>query len=432
IVFESLPEITPRCRQVLIALDLCLLGIPELELVYSAIETRASVLRHQTAIVCSHTHAAGFLALDRESLPGGEFIPDYLQRMSEKVAQLVADALNSMQDATISYGTGWCDLAAHRDQWDEQRQHYVCGHSPLTEADRTLLLGVVHDNHDRRIGAIVNYACHPTTLAWDNTQISPDFPGAMRDMVEEKMGCPCVFLQGASGDLGPRQGFLGDTSVADRNGRQLGYAALTIEEGMLRGGTRFVYQGVVESGAAIGNWAVEHIDRTSSDPSQVVSTWRGKIGLKYREELPTVAEVELELARLTREEVEANDRGDLQNGLIKRAMVERQRRELTRRRSHPPGSEFPWEVALWRIGGAIWVCAQGEPYSYLQSELRRRFPQHPILVASLGFDWGLGYLPIHDCYGKNLYQQNIAIVERGSLEFATDRIAAEIALLLEG
>ena len=49
---------------------------------------------------------------------------------------------------------------------------------------------------------MVNYACHPTTLAWENTLISPDFPGAMREVVERATAAPCVFLQGASGDLG--------------------------------------------------------------------------------------------------------------------------------------------------------------------------------------------------------------------------------------
>jgi len=34
--------------------------------------------------------------------------------------------------------------------------------------------------------SIVNYACHPTTLAWENTLISPDFPGAMRELVERE------------------------------------------------------------------------------------------------------------------------------------------------------------------------------------------------------------------------------------------------------
>jgi hypothetical protein len=32
-------------------------------------------------------------------------------------------------------------------------------------------------------GILFNYACHPTTLAWQNQQISPDYPGAMREVI---------------------------------------------------------------------------------------------------------------------------------------------------------------------------------------------------------------------------------------------------------
>src|SRR3989442_14091799 len=89
------------------------------------------------------------------------------------------------------------------------------------------------------LAGVFIYACHPTTLAWENTLLSPDYPGAMREVVEGVTGVPCVFLQGASGDLGPREGFVGDPAVADRNGRQLGYAVLAALEGMPPPGTRF-------------------------------------------------------------------------------------------------------------------------------------------------------------------------------------------------
>ena len=65
------------------------------------------------------------------------------------------------------------------------------------------------------LGTVVNYACHPTTLAWQNTLISPDYVGALREVVERATEAPCLFLQGASGDLGPREGFVGDAEVAD-------------------------------------------------------------------------------------------------------------------------------------------------------------------------------------------------------------------------
>ena len=100
------------------------------------------------------------------------------------------------------------------------------GINPRGPADDTVLVARATDAAGKTVATFVNYACHPTTLAWQNTLISPDFPGAMRELVEQATGAPCVFLQGASGDLGPHEGFVGDPAVADRNGRQLGHAAL--------------------------------------------------------------------------------------------------------------------------------------------------------------------------------------------------------------
>ena len=69
-----------------------------------------------------------------------------------------------------------------------------------------------------------------------------------------------VFVQGASGDIGPREGFVGDVKVADRNGRQLGYAALSALESLPEAGTVFEYAGAVVSGATIGTWKHRPLD----------------------------------------------------------------------------------------------------------------------------------------------------------------------------
>src|SRR5439155_22763962 len=106
----------------------------------------------------------------------------------------------------------------------------------------------------RPLATIVHYACHPTTLAWENSLLSPDYVGATRETVEAAAGVPCVVLQGACGDLGPRRGFVGDVAVADANGRQLGYAALEALAGLAPTMTDLTYDGPVVSGPPLGAW----------------------------------------------------------------------------------------------------------------------------------------------------------------------------------
>ena len=96
----------------------------------------------------------------------------------------------------------------------------------IPPADDTVIAARVAGPRGQTVATLVNYACHPTTLAWENTLLSPDYPGAMRETVERATGAPCVFVLGACGDIGPRYGFTGDPLAADQNGQELGYAAL--------------------------------------------------------------------------------------------------------------------------------------------------------------------------------------------------------------
>ncbi|MGE0758545.1 MAG: neutral/alkaline non-lysosomal ceramidase N-terminal domain-containing protein, partial [Pirellulaceae bacterium] len=241
-------------RQVVVTLDHCLLGRAEMDALLAAVQARAGIPAESVVVTFSHTHGAGLLSLDRVDLPGGDLIPDYLQRLQASVAELVRAAVAQEVPALLTYGHGRCGLAAHRDFWDEASRQWVCGFNPQGEGDDTLLVADVRDRDGKLLATLVNYACHPTTLAWDNRLVSPDYPGTTRLVIEQATGAPCVFLQGASGDLGPRHGFVGDVQVAERNGRQLGYAALSALEALPPSGTRFEYAGPVVSGATIGVW----------------------------------------------------------------------------------------------------------------------------------------------------------------------------------
>jgi len=104
-------------------------------------------------------------------------------------------------------------MVANRDYWDDANGIYACGYNPDAPADDTVLVAHITDLSGRLLGTVVNYACHPTTLAWENTLISPDYVGAMRATVEQITGATCVFTLGACGNLGPRVGFVGDTEI---------------------------------------------------------------------------------------------------------------------------------------------------------------------------------------------------------------------------
>ncbi len=417
----------PVTRQILLALDHCVLGALEHEQLISHIAEASGQPKETLLVVFSHTHAAGLMGLERASLPGGDLIPEYLRSVAVCAAGLVTECVARLAPARIVYGQGWCNLAAHRDFFDEGLKQFVCGFNPAASADATVLVARVTDDDGAPVATVVNYACHPTTLAWDNTLISPDYVGAMREEVEQATGAPCLFLQGACGDLGPREGFVGDAAVADRNGRQIGFAALSALTALPAAGTRFRYAGAVVSGATLGAWVHEPVSDGEAHRTQRWQLWRWREPLQYRPGQPTPGEVEADLLQFQAEENAARVAGDVPRASQCRAMAERKRRLLHRLSQLPPGDAFPLQAVLWRMGDAFWLGVQGESYSLLQTELRHRFPGTPIVVASIAADWGASYLPSAEVYETGIYQETIAVVAAGSLEQLIQSVSTRIA-----
>lgn len=427
LVFQAADgPVSPNTEQILVAVDLCLLWAKEMDQVLHTVTTATGLERQQLAITFSHTHAAGLLGLERINLPGGDLIPGYLEILAQKIAVSIQAARKNVQPAVLTYGTGRCTLAGHRDFWDEVSGQFVCGFHPEGPADDTVLVARVTQGDGKPIASIVNYACHPTTLAWQNTLLSPDYPGALREVVEAATGVPCVFLQGASGDLGPRNGFVGDVAVADRNGRHLGYAVLAALESLPPPGTRFTYTGPVISGATIGTWAHQPL---AADARQRLSRWqlrRWTVALDYRPDLGTIEQTRAERRHWEQQESKARAAQKADQARDCRAMVERLTRRLTRLENLPPGRTFPFPVTLWRTGDALWLAVESEFYQHFQRALRERFPAHPIVVATLTNGSRVSYLPTAVTYGKGIYQESIAVLASGCLERLVDAIGEQM------
>lgn len=414
-----------------VALDHCILDNPDIELIQMAAAQAAAVRTKQVLVTLSHTHSAGLMSRSRQADPGGELIGSYLDDVVKRVGALAKEAADARRPATIQYAYGRCDMAWHRDYWDPDDERYVCGLNPQGHADDTLLVGRVLDESGSYIGTIVNYACHPTTLAWENTLISPDYPGALREMISKQTGAPCLFLLGAAGDLGPRDVYVGDVSVADRNGRQLGYAALATLEGMPDDRQTLTYQGAVVSGALLGKWNYEPSSCGTIDEQSdwQIAAWSAD--LPYRIELPTLEETDSELSQWQATEAEAGAAGDEHTAQDCRAHVEQCTRQRWRLSSLHPGKAYHLPVTVARLGQALWVFVAGEHYQQLQMTLRERFTDVPVVVVTLTGGWQPGYIPPARTYGYEIYQEQIAVVGPGSAEILLEQIAREATALLD-
>ena len=257
---------------------------------------------------------------------------------------------------------------------DESERH-ATGYNPGAPADDTVLIARVADRRDNTRLVIVNCACHPTTLAWDNTLLSPDFIGAVREVGQQEVGAPCCFFQAPCGELGPREGFVGDTGVADRNGRQLGHASLSGLYSMGPPRHDFVYQGPVESGATIGTWAWVPFDT----PRALQASGCG--GDAYTVDLATI--------------------------------------------------DLPDPVTAFSLGEAVWITCSGEPYSTLTTTLRARFPKVTLMVSPVAGDAQIAYLLPRTSYGIGVYQEQPSSLAAGRLETLIDALTSYLPELTD-
>ncbi|MGH7194279.1 MAG: neutral/alkaline non-lysosomal ceramidase N-terminal domain-containing protein, partial [Candidatus Saccharimonadales bacterium] len=189
------------------------------------------------------------------------------------------------------------------------------------------------------------------------------------------------------------------------------------------------YQGPVISGAVLGSWSdVPLVDDALREKSRWQNRW-WHVDLPYRAGLPTVEQLSEERDRRLAEEAAARASGDAPLARDCRARVEVLTRQLVRFGSLPAGSTYPFPVRLWRIGDGIWVAVEAEHYQLLQVELRRRFPQIPVVVATLVNGSLHTYLPPKDVYGAGIYQETIALLAPGCLERLIEEISREIRRL---
>ena len=396
----------------LVTIDNCIFAPQDEAVLRARIQERAGLTEANLLLTPSHSHSSANINTANPHLPGGDEAQPYLDFLARAIGDAIEEARNNATPAWITWGIGRCTLARNRDFWDDTAQSFACGFNPAGPQDETLLIGRVTSDDGAIQAVLFNYACHPTTLAWDNDLFSPDYIGAAREIVTSIYEAPALFMQGASGELGPRESYVGDTAIADRNGRQLGYAVASTMESLPPPATTFVYEGLRKSGADLGIWSDQPLPQGAIDGASVLEAVKLTVPIDLIS-MPTVAELQASLAA-------SEDR----------VMQERLRRFVGKRRAVGDGTSYDFPLWIWRLGDAFVVALPGEAYSVLQTSLREAFPQTPILVLGVT-NGGVGYLPPRDRYAEEtLYQVWQSPYAAGCLEAVTTAAKTQIGAMI--
>lgn len=395
LIFQSLDR---KTELVFLALDTLCGDDHEVGAIRKAIVERFKLAPEQLMFHPSHSHSLPRLTRRMSGRVGGDLLTAYLDSIPGICFGLIEQARAAMAEGIVSWAYGRCGLAFNRDAIDAATGRDVCGLNLAEQADDTLLLGRIADMDGNIRATMVNYACHPVSLGGGNRLLSPDYVGAMREVVERDTGgAICVFMHGASGDLTPRRSYEARAEVADQNGRELGYAALSLLSGMFPPGQKLEYKGIEESGTPLGIWRLTPRDDVATTLSaRAVDTRFPLLPFPSREE------IEAKLAAAT-----------------ERFAIERLERSLYRRGQVGDGPEGPFHFTVWRLGEAFLVSTPSEAYSKFQVDLRRQFPDTCVAVLNLS-DGTTTYLPKPESFGRDVYQVRIAFYQPEALARVTE------------
>jgi hypothetical protein len=152
-------------------------------------------LRYAAVIAAaSHTHSGpgayarsdlfGLLALDRES-------PRVRGRIFAAMEEAARQAERRKRPASV--GTGRAEVAGITDSRVHGALDPELGVLRVMGADK------------RPIAVVWNYAIHGTMLGRENSKLSGDVMGDAAARIEEQLGAPALYVNGAVGDVSPRQ-----------------------------------------------------------------------------------------------------------------------------------------------------------------------------------------------------------------------------------
>ncbi len=155
----------------------------------------------------SHTHHGPVIELrDEEGIGKGKF-DDAIAYSAEFEAKLI-EAINEAAANEVDAKIGWASarVPLNRNRHTKLQPRPVDDELSVIRFDTT---------DGKPIAFVVNFAAHPTILQTMMLKFSAEWPGQMKKQVKERLGAPCIFMQGAAGDMSPNTSQITDQFAAE-------------------------------------------------------------------------------------------------------------------------------------------------------------------------------------------------------------------------
>jgi hypothetical protein len=122
--------------------------------------------------------------------------------IEQRLLDAIGKARKNLTQAKLGVGWGFSQANINRRAVDVDGKASL-GLNPDGPVDRRIGLIRIDKADGTPLVLLANYAIHGTVLGGASTQISGDAPGVVAEYVEQKIGAPLLFLNGAAGNLAP-------------------------------------------------------------------------------------------------------------------------------------------------------------------------------------------------------------------------------------
>ncbi|MGB9432429.1 MAG: neutral/alkaline non-lysosomal ceramidase N-terminal domain-containing protein [Candidatus Acidiferrum sp.] len=192
----------------LISTDVCLFSPSVYDDVSKEIEKQTGIKPLQIWWTVTHTHSApeigppGLAGVFMGTRYEHDHNTAYTAWAKKALIEGIKDARAKLALARLGVGWGFARATINRRARDEEGPTYL-GLNPYGPVDLQIGLLRLEKADGKLMALIANYAMHGTVLGPTNTQITGDAPGIVADYVEEKLGVPMLYINGAAGNVAP-------------------------------------------------------------------------------------------------------------------------------------------------------------------------------------------------------------------------------------
>jgi len=191
----------------LISVDILKLPLSIVEYIKKKLISKFKPLKSSAIVIhATHTHASfdltgefyypgGTLAFIKGVMFADNKNDDFIVWMTSRIVRMVGKLFKDLEPCKIAWEKEKFnpDIVLNR-RWPTRKVLPDLG---------IISFKKLEDNN--LIGFIINYACHPTTLSFQNNKLSADFPGRVISKIDELTSnkVKSIYFNGPSGDLNP-------------------------------------------------------------------------------------------------------------------------------------------------------------------------------------------------------------------------------------